>query len=160
MKLPLLLTVQPPLRKFNALNNYAPWIDHEFINQPKIKDTLHTKAKLTNSDTDWRIFRFQRNHVNNLNKTKKLNYFKHQLNITDKNNTDLDKNDYVTDKTMWKNIKNLTDNNKQTPPRVLAEGGKLITSIKQICNIANKHYINKITNIRNKFTNNIMVNPI
>ena len=61
---------------------------------------------------------------------------------------------------MWKNIKNLTDNNKQTPPRVLAEGGKLITSIKQICNIANKHYINKITNIRIKFTNNILVNPI
>ena len=107
MKLPLLLTVQPPPRKIQCTNNYAPWIDQEFINQYKIKDDLHIKAKPTNSETDWRIFRFQRNHENNLNKTKKLNYFKHQLNIMDKNNTDLNKNYYVTDKTMWKNIKNL-----------------------------------------------------
>ena len=83
MKLPLLLPYSPP-KKIQCTNNYAPWIDQEFINQSKIKDNLHTKAKLTNSETDWRIFRFQRNHVNNLNKTKKLNYFKHQLNITDK----------------------------------------------------------------------------
>ena len=65
----LIINCIAPPKKIQFTNNYAPWIDQEFINQSKIKDNLHTKAKLTNSETDWRIFRFQRNHVNNLNNT-------------------------------------------------------------------------------------------
>ena len=45
---------------------------------------------------------------------------------------------------MWKNFKNITNNNKQVPPRNINHNGKYITSIKQICNIANQFYIDKI----------------
>ena len=37
----------------------------------------------------------------------------------------------VRDQKMWKTVKNLTSNNKQTPPRAISHGGQLIPSIKK-----------------------------
>ena len=94
-----------------------------------------------------------------MNKHNKNTYFNHQLNIT-KNNIESNENDYISDKIMWKNVKNITDINKQTPPRVLSDGGKVITSLKQIYNIANRYYICKIQNIINNFQINNRINLI
>ena len=121
---------------------------------------MHKKAKKSDSQEDWRQYRSQHNIVNNLKKNKKYNYLKHQLNISKNNNTYSDDTDYVSDKIMWKNVKNITSNNKQVPPRAISHNGKLITSIKEICNIANNHYIFKILKIRNKFLDNISVTPL
>ena len=55
--------------------------------------------------------------------------------------------------------KNITNNNKKPPPRKIIHENKVITSLKKICNIANCHYIQKIVNIRNKFTPSV-VSPI
>ena len=56
---------------------------------------------------------------------------------TDKFNND------TNSKTMWRTVKTLTNNNKQTPPRLLTHKDKVITSLKSICNIANDFYISK-----------------
>ena len=47
------------------------------------------------------------------------------------NNDDVnwEDNNPVTDKIMWKNFKNLTNNNKQVPPRNINHNGKFITSL-------------------------------
>ena len=61
---------------------------------------------------------------------------------------------------MWKTTQILTNNNKQTPPRIITHQGNIVTSIKRICNIANKHYIEKISKIRNNFHIGSQVSPI
>ena len=119
-----------PAKKVQCNTKYAPWIDDDFIIQSKLRDDLHKKAKLSDSQEDWRQYRSQRNIANNLNKNKKYNYLKHQLNISKNNYTYSDDTDYVSDKIMWKNVKNITSNNKQVPPRAISHNRKLITSIK------------------------------
>ena len=49
---------------------------------------------------------------------------------------------------------------KQIPPRLITHNNSLITKIKEITNIANEHFINKINNIINKFITNKNVTPI
>ena len=63
-------------------------------------------------------------------------------------------------KNMWRTVKDLTGNCKQTPPRTISFDGELITSIKKICNLANEHYISKISKIRSNFSTNLSVTPI
>ena len=52
---------------------------------------------------------------------------------------------------MWGTFKNLTNTNKQVPPRVILYNGNLVTSIKKIVNIANEFFIEKISKIRESF---------
>ena len=54
---------------------------------------------------------------------------------------------------MWQNVKNLSDTKKSGTPQMISHDNKIITSPKVIANIANKFYIDKIINLRNKFTN-------
>ena len=96
-------------------------------------------AKKSNIEGDWRIFRQQRNLVNNLNKANKNNYYKSKLNITKKD--DFYDISVEGSKNMWRTVKDLTGNCKQTPPHTISFDGELITSVKKICNLANEHYI-------------------
>ena len=52
---------------------------------------------------------------------------------------------------MWGTFKNLTNSNKQIPPRVILFNGNLITSIKKIVNISNQFFLDKISKIRANF---------
>ena len=61
---------------------------------------------------------------------------------------------------MWRTVKDMTGNSKQTPPRTISFDGDLITSVKKICNLANEHYISKISIIRSKFSKHPPVTPI
>ena len=54
---------------------------------------------------------------------------------------------------MWQNVKNLSNNKKSGTPQMISHNNKIITSPKAIANIANKFYIDKIINLKNKFTN-------
>ena len=116
-------------KRIQCTNKYAPWIDSNFINQAKIRDNLHMVAKKSNSEGDWRIFRQQRNLVNNLNKANKNNYYKSKLNITKKD--DFSDISVEGSKNMWRTVKDLTGNCKQTPPRTISFDGELITSVKK-----------------------------
>ena len=48
-------------------------------------------------------------------------------------------------------VKGMTDKCNKTPPRTIDHDNGLVTSIRQITNIANKHYIQKIDKIRQNF---------
>ena len=58
---------------------------------------------------------------------------------------------------MWGTFKNLTNTNKQVPPRVILHNGNLVTSVKKIVNIANEFFIEKICKIRESFPVNINI---
>ena len=45
---------------------------------------------------------------------------------------------------MWKTTKTITQNNIQTPPRVIAHNGNVITKLKTTGNIANKQFTEKL----------------
>ena len=89
-------------------------------------------AKGTNNEDDWRKFRAQRNLVTKMNKSNKGRYYNYQLNINKNDNGDKDKyqND-VQSKIMSGTFKNLTNTNKQVPPRVILHNGNLVTSVKK-----------------------------
>ena len=94
-----------PSKRIQCTNKYAPWIDSNFINQAKIRDNLHMVAKKSNIEGDWRIFRQQRNLVNNLNKANKNNYYKSKLNITKKD--DFSDISVEGSKNTWRTVKRL-----------------------------------------------------
>merc|ERR1712101_64271 len=144
-ELSIIIECIAPSKKIQCSKNYAPWINQDFIRESKIKDELHRIAKGSNSIEDWRKFRAQRNIVNNINKSNKSSYYNSRLNIKKNGNGDETKyqND-VQSKVMWGTFKDLSNTNKQVPPRIIQHYGNLVTSIKQIVNIANDFFIEKI----------------
>merc|ERR1711867_17087 len=63
-------------------------------------------------------------------------------------------------KVMWGTFKDLSNTNKQIPPRIILHNGNLVTSIKQIVNIANNFFIEKIRTIRESFPINNNISPL
>ena len=151
-ELSIIIECIAPSKKIQCTKSYAPWINEEFLRESKTKDNLHKIAKGSNDEDDWRKFRIQRNLVTKLNKANKSSYYNYRLNINKKDNGDEFKyqND-VQSKVMWDTFKNLTNNNKQVPPRVILYNGNLVTSIKKIVNIGNEFFIDKISKIRESF---------
>ena len=94
-----------------------------------------------------------------MNKSNKSSYYNSRLNIKKNENGDETKyqND-VQSKVMWGTFKDLSHTNKQVPLRIILHDGNLVTSIKQIVNIANNFFIEKIRTIRESFpvNNNIV----
>ena len=148
---------------------------------------LYKAGKKNNDEDSWRLYQNQRNLVDRLNKSNKINCYEKRLNKgntdndynnsngnndtdcnnsdgkvndDDSNHTDEHDSDIYTDKKMWSNVKQLTNRLKQIPPQMISHDNKVVTSISKITNIANNHYKNKVNNIRNKFTHNDSINPI
>lgn len=59
----------------------------------------------------------------------------------------------TNDNKLWSTIKDMTDSSNKTPPRTIVHDNKLVTSPRQIANIANRHYIDKIDKIRKNSAN-------
>ena len=122
-----------------------PGLNKEFIAESKLRDELHCMARNSNNEKGWHLIRNQHNKVNKLNKSNKDKYFNHILNIKDNDRIDDEKFSYkYNDRIMWKTTKKITQNNKQTPPRVITHNGNVITSLKSIFNISINHYTEKI----------------
>ena len=65
------------------------------------------------------------------------------------------KQDYINKKLdnsgdRWKTLKELNNTKTFTSPRSIINKEEIITNIKEICNIANNHYINSIRTLREK----------
>ena len=59
---------------------------------------------------------------------------------TDSNYSDNINNDKFSDRQMWKTIKDLTDNNRQKPPRHILINNKMTTSLNKIINCSNQFF--------------------
>ena len=142
---------------------FAPWLNNEFFTCSKLRDELHTIAIKSNAQNDWRNFRRQRNLCNKLNKKCKAEFYAKKLNKidldTNANNGDDSGNDgqcndevlndnHYSDKKMWRCVRELTNSNKQQPPRLLKINGVFTTSLRKITNECNNYFVNKIAKLR------------
>ena len=50
----LMIECIAPSQKVQCSHNYTPWITEEYRSKSKIKDILHSKVKITNSEDNWR----------------------------------------------------------------------------------------------------------
>lgn len=135
------------------MNRYNKWYNTDIETQADIKNKAYTKAKWTNDPDDWRDFRRQRNKYNNDIKSAKNIYYYNKFTIRDKKDrNDIRLKDNLTnDNKLWTTVKDMTDSYNKTPPRNIYHDNKLVTSLRQIANIANRHYIDKIDKIRRDF---------
>ena len=65
----------------------------------------------------------------------------------DENDVDDDgilNDDNYSNKKMWRSVKELSNNYKQQPPRMLNVKGKFTTSLRKICNECNIFFVNKV----------------
>ena len=62
-------------------------------------------------------------------------------------------------KTQWKFLRKFNNKNNQQIQNNISHNGKQVTSPKEIANIANNFFVNKIIQIREKFTN-FNIDPI
>ena len=168
-ELSLIIETISPSKKIQCSNSFCPWLDDEYRIEASIRDNLHTIARTTNTEVNWRLYRQQRNKVNRINTNNKTKYYEARLNKNinnndsndnSDNNENIDTNNIYTDKGLWRTVRNITNNTKMIPPRIISYNNSIITSIKTIANIANEYFIRKIDIIRSKFTDNIKVSPM
>ena len=68
----------------------------------------------------------------------------------DKNDTRL-KDCMKNDNKLWSTIKDMTNSNNKTPPRHIDHNNRQVTLLRQMADMANRHYIDKIDRIRQNF---------
>ena len=60
-------------------------------------------------------------------------------------------NDNYSDKNMWRCVRDMTNQCKQQPPRILKINGIFTTSLRKITNECNNYFVTKIQKLRDKF---------
>ena len=142
-----------PSKLIQYKSRYSKWYNKDIQAQADIKDRAHDKAKKTNDPDDWRQFRRQRNKYNNDIKTAKKKYYYNRLTLkgtNDKKDTKL-KDCMSSNNKLWSTVKDMTNNSNRTPPRHIDHNNRQVTSLRQIADIANRLYIDKIDKIRQNF---------
>ena len=164
-----------PSKRIQCTKKHCKWYTPALTQLAQYKNKLHNIAKSTDSENDWRIFRHTRNAYNKAVKDTKAQYYSNKLTIKSKytpitntnNNTDnqdtLNNNTINTNGTkikpevsnvnkLWTTVKELTNTATKAPPRSIIHNNTIVTSLKNIANIACTHFINKLVTIRSKFT--------
>lgn len=106
-----------------------------------------------NSENDWRLFRQSRNQYYKAIKEEKNRYYSTKLTVKNKKDNDIsNEEEYNTENKLWSTVKELANTKTRVLPRLISFNNTVTTSLKEIANIACKHYIDKINKIRSKFT--------
>ena len=73
-----------PYKLIQCNKNDTPWTDITHLQETNLRDNLHKTAILTNNQSDWRLYRRQRNKCNRINKDNEKKYYDKRLNKPDK----------------------------------------------------------------------------
>ena len=87
----------PPIHQRQVGRRKSPWINHDLIRKIRKRNYLCKKAKTSNDESTWELFKPSRNEVKHAIKSAKHNHFKRNL---DKSKKD--------PRTTWKLINDLT----------------------------------------------------
>ena len=147
-ELHLMINCIAPSRIIQAKTKHAPYLDTEAHQQIQQRQQQYRQAQQTDTQEDWRLYRHIRNTTKRLLDRLKTAYYTNKFTNNNDNPT-----------AMWGTLKHITNNNDQTTPKTIIHNNNYITSPRAIANIANHHYINKITNIRSQFKR-LTLNPI
>ena len=133
-----------PAKRIQFRKDNAPYINEELRSKLKTSNDLLTDAIKHNDNDHWRLFRHYRNQT-----MKEVNIAKKESIINKfKNNND-----------KWKLIKDINKSNKYNPPTTIKTKEGYVTSPRQIAQLANSYFINKIKLIRESFSN-VGIDPI
>ena len=136
-----------PHKQCTIRTNDKPWMTNTTRRHIRKRRRIHKKAKRSNNETDWTLFRNQRNHVTSLIRQAKTDYHDR---ICKKINTDIDK----TGKEWWRLCKSVSFQKSQEhtiPP--LLHNDQLIYD-----NELKAHAINEyFASISNVDTNSIQI---
>ena len=136
-----------PHKQCTIRTNDKPWMTNTIRRHIRKRRKIHKKAKRSNNETDWTLFRNQRNHVTSLIRQAKTDYHER---ICKKINTDIDK----TGKEWWRLCKSVSFQKSQehTIPPLLHNDQNIYD------NEHKSHAINEyFASISNVDTNNIQI---
>ena len=114
----------------------APWLNNEIRNEIRQNNDKLTLAINTNMPSNWLNFRQHRNSTFQKIEAAKKQYLS---------------DGYANNKQKWKQINNVIKQSNNITPKQIVINGKVIRKPREIAEIANLHYINKIAEIRDKF---------
>ena len=120
--------------------NYAPYIGPDLRVEINNTNTLLTQAIQSKLPSDWLKYRTYRNSTQAKIAKSKAEYLS---------------KGYACNKTKWKQINNVINNNQQVTPNRIINNGEVLSKPRDVANLANTHYAKKIQNIRQKFKNDI-----
>ena len=139
-----IIEIIAPAKKVQFKKKYQPFLSQELLQDQNEVNDLLTEAIFSKSPQDWNKFRAQRNKYNNKVKTKEKEYYQTQ---------------FSNNKYQWIFLQNFTNKSKQNPPNSITIQGINYTSPKVLANLCNDFFIEKISKIRNNFTNSL-VDPL
>ena len=119
--------------------NYTPYINKKLRHKKQQLHKLHVRATHTGDITDWTEYKNTKSILNKEITINKTNYINKKLD---------DSND------RWTKLQDINNTKGVTTPRNIIHN-----NIKQICDIANDHYINSIQKLRDNIPN-VPVTPI
>ena len=126
-----------PAKIVQYKKDFCPYYDSNIVNKLKLSNVMLTAAINSHNQNDWRAFKNDRNDLSK---------------IIDKAKSTYCKNNFKNKNKQWKFIKNFNNSNKQQIPNNITHNNKQITSPRELANIANNYFIDKIIKIRNAFT--------
>merc|ERR1712240_767534 len=128
-----IIEIIAPQTKRQVKKNYTPYLNKETRQEKHNLQRLHTKAKQTQDTNDWREYKNTKATLNKKINKQRTEYINKKL-------------DNSGDR--WKTLKEINNSKTFTSPRSIINKDKIITNIKDICNIANNYYINSIKKLR------------
>ena len=162
-ELNLIIETIAPSKRIQCIKKHNKWYDKNIEKLAIIRDKAHNNAKSNNTEENWRVFRLARNNYNKGVKSAKRMYFSDKLTVKNKKencNTKCKnvkdeiaiKKEYNVENKLGSTVKDITNTKKKIAPRNIIHNNRVVTSLKDVANISNQHYIAQIDTIRNKFT--------
>ena len=130
------LDMMAPLKRIQVKTNHLPYITDQTKCIQNNRDIAYNRAKDTDDSNDWRLYRNLRNQAVSSLRNDEYNYNRHHLN-----------NDQMSPKELWVQTKRVLKWARSGTPRHLLHKGAIIDSPKEIANVLNDFYINKVQKI-------------
>jgi hypothetical protein len=106
-----------PVRTFQTITRYAPWVGESTKDLQRERDEAQEKAAQSDNPEDWRQFRSLRNQATAGSRADKKEWEKNKLDHRDNASTDI-----------WKSVKGWLGWGGGGPPTQLFTGGRIVTS--------------------------------
>ena len=132
-----IIEIIAPTKKIQVKKNFTPYLSPQTKENLKKSKHLLNQAIEKNEMSKWTEFKNFRNQTTKEVKEDKKSFFKKQ---------------FLHHKKKWQLIKELNGNCKKNSPDSILHNGTEHTSPKQIAQLANEFFINKILKIRETFT--------
>ena len=146
-----LLNKHAPLRNYQVRNNYSPWLSKETKAMIEARDILKKEAIEESDAEKMRNYKKLRNSIKNTLQSEELNYYQNKFYQENPSIASLwsSANDYL----------NTSKRSHSNTPSVIISKNRAYTTPRDIANILNDTFIEKVKQICNQTVNLPSINP-